>query len=612
MATVRDAVEGAPEPSLPGVPADEMSKGDAVAAIAVAVEDPNRPVEEEKALYAVEARSRGQPVPNFLLPKDDPLHQPPHLAITELSARLVKRHNSPYLAAADPQPGKPHNEAMRLQRLVWESGELDLVAQTEQAAATGAGLVEGENDPLTIFKNIYSTILLIFSAVSIHGLIFNNLTKFSEETSSGWALLLFWAAIGWLAMIEGGQASHVGLHAVDKELYKDSHPVAYRCADHCNKGDNLNRYLLGRQFGVIFVVFCVNLCGAPKADDDKCVGNSTYPGVNCARANDLWGYPDWITSIFFSTGFAMILFTCMVGQLNTQVNASIRMLDFVNNRVCLFTYWGCIFVEFTGFVHFSYALQKMVAAATGKPIQSKDEPKSALGSIFFWLRVLWSFAILTFSLVVTIAALFDGKTTMWAGVPNVIAVILFFSLMSVVGMLEGMQIAFFAVAKLTEAERGDNTWAKKTCEILYNKRNGLNLPAFMIGRQLCVVTCFFVVARVTTQEIEDGEENVMGLPDAVQNFLNYGFQGALITTILGSISWQLVAGAFPIAFLSNPVTYYLLRLCLLLEATGVCNGAWVLAAIHRRISGLQKDEVYIGTAEDRKAREVLKQESGKP
>ena len=171
-----------------------------------------------------------------------------------------------------------------------------------------------------------------------------------------------------------------------------------------------------------------------------------------------------------------------------------------------------------------------------------------------------------------------------------------------------MQIAFFAVAKLTEAERGDNTWANKTCDILYNRRDGLNLPAFMIGRQLCVVTCFFVIARVTTQDIAEGEDNVLGLPDGVQDFLNFGFQGALITTILGSIAWQLVAGAFPIAFLSNPVTFYLLRLCLCLEATGLCNGAWVLAAIHRRISGYQKDEVYSGTAEERRAR-AMKDES---
>merc|ERR1712048_1264656 len=158
------------------------------------------------------------------------------------------------------------------------------------------------------------------------------------------------------------------------------------------------------------------------------------------------------------------------------------------------------------------------------------------------------------------------------------------------------------VAKLTADERGENSWALSTCDILYNRRNGLNLPGFMIGRQLCVVTCFFVVARVTTQQIEEGESNVLGISDGLQNFLNLGFQGALITTILGSISWQLVAGAFPVAFLSNPFTWILLMICLFLEGTGICNGAWVLAGIHKAIAGFQRDEVYIGTAEERAAR----------
>jgi len=425
-------------------------------------------------------------------------------------------------------------------------------------------MAEGENDPITLFKNFYSTILLIFSLVSIHGLIFTHQTGFSDEYSSVGAFFLLWAAIIWLAMIEGGQASHVGLKPVDQELYKDSHPVSYKIAEHCNWGDNLDRYLLGRQFGVIFVVFCVNLSGAPIADAE------------------LWGYPDWVVTIFFVTGFAMILFTCMVGQLNTQVNASVCMVDFINNYFSLFTYWGCIFVEFTGFVHFSYAIAMLVGIMAGKPVESKEEPKSGLNLIFFWLRVLFSFAILAFSLTVTLAALFEGKTTMWEAVPNWLAVILFFTLMSVVGMLEGMQIAFFYVAKLTEDERGSNYWAKSTCDILYNQRNGLNLPGFMIGRQLCVVTCFFVVARVTTQSIDEGESNVLDLPDTIQNILNFGFQGALITTILGSITWQLVAAVFPVAFLSNPVTYILLRICLFLEGTGICNGAWVMAGIFKR------------------------------
>merc|ERR1712110_187152 len=69
-------------------------------------------------------------------------------------------------------------------------------------------------------------------------------------------------------------------------------------------------------------------------------------------------------------------------------------------------------------------------------------------------------------------------------------------------MLEGMQIAFFAVSKIQESERGDSVWAKRTCELLF-RGEGHNLPGFMIGRQLCVVSCMFFVARVTSVSIPE-------------------------------------------------------------------------------------------------------------
>jgi len=175
-------------------------------------------------------------------------------------------------------------------------------------------------------------------------------------------------------------------------------------------------------------------------------------------------------------------------------------------------------------------------------------------------------------------------------------------LMSVVGMLEGMQIAFFAVSRIPEDERGDSYFAKKTCEILFFG-DSHNLAGFMIGRQLCVVSCMFFIARVTSLDIDpEMDDTIFGVSPAVQKFFNLGFLGALITTIVASIAWQLVASAFPIAFLSNPFTYILLRLCLFLEATGICNGAYVIAWIHKKIAGFQRDEVYIGTAEERRSK----------
>ena len=215
-----------------------------------------------------------------------------------------------------------------------------------------------------------------------------------------------------------------------------------------------------------------------------------------------------------------------------------------------------------------------------------------------------SLAILCICLAITLSALFNGQTMMVVKYPNIsngLSVFLFFFFICIVGMLEGMQIAFFAVAKLPANERGTSFFGKKTCDLLF-KGNGQNLPGFMIGRQLTVVSSFFIVGTITSLNITPGEgNNIFGFSDSTQAFLNYGFQGAVITTILASITWQLAASAFPIAFLNNPVTYILLVVALFLEWIGLCSGAWVLARVMKSSMKLQYDEVYVGTPEERLA-----------
>jgi hypothetical protein len=102
-----------------------------------------------------------------------------------------------------------------------------------------------------------------------------------------------------------------------------------------------------------------------------------------------------------------------------------------------------------------------------------------------------------------------------------------------------------------------------------------------------------------TIELEDVEENIFGVSDGLQQFLNTGINRSIILTIVGSIAWQLVASAFLIAFLFSPFTYtsFSESACSS-QATGIASGAWVLAAFHKKIAGFQADEVYIGTAEE--------------
>jgi hypothetical protein len=289
----------------------------------------------------------------------------------------------------------------------------------------------------------------------------------------------------------------------------------------------------------------------------------------------------------------------------SQVNASLCMLDYTNNYFAMLTLYAAMAIEVSGLLHASCLIQMLVNVLAGKKSNSKEQSRnsSIVQKIFFFVRCFISLAVLSFSLGVTMEALFNGKTTMWSGIPAWVAVIIFVILLCIVGMLEGMQIAFFAVAKIPASERGDSMFAKRTCELLF-RGEGYNMPAFMVGRQLCVVSCMFFVARVTTVNIPEGSDNIFNVPNRLQEFFNLGFLGALVTTIIGSISWQLVAATFPIAFLSNPLTYILLRICLLLEGTGLCQASWVMAAVHKKIANFQRDEIYIGTAEERASKKI--------
>jgi len=442
-------------------------------------------------------------------------------------------------------------------------------------------MMDNSKDPLSVIKDIYSTVLLIFSIVIVFASMVEKQTGLSQDFHPVFAFVCLCAAMLWLSMVEGGQASVVGLAPVDHSLYKDSHPISYAICKWAHTGDNLDRFVMGRQFMVLALVFIINLAGHP---------------LEHAKVLNL---PDILIEIFIGSGIAMILFTCMVGQLNTEVNAAHCMLDFINTHFMTITMYASMGIEASGLLHCTYLMQLIVAKLAGQPLVSKEPPRDGMQNFLFWIRILISCGLVIAAFIYTLGALFAKKTTMWEGIPPIVSILFFFALMCVVGMLEAIQIAFYAVARITEEERNKNIWAKKSCQLLFH---GDNLPAFLVGRQLMVVSCFFIIARCTTMDIAEGESNVMGVSDSVQKFFDTGLLGALITTTVGSIAWRLLASAFPMAFISTPITYILLRACLFLEGTGICNGAWVIARIVKKFAGYQPDEVYIGTAEERAAK----------
>ena len=137
---------------------------------------------------------------------------------------------------------------------------------TANGGANGAGAGGGNNlsalerlheardhkvTPGLVFKFFYSTALVFFSAAVIVSLIVQEETKVSHDVSPAIALVIIVVALTWLFMVEGGQASLVGLPPIEQSLYEDSHPITYRICKLAHNGNNLDRYLIGRQFMVL-------------------------------------------------------------------------------------------------------------------------------------------------------------------------------------------------------------------------------------------------------------------------------------------------------------------------------------------------------------------------
>lgn len=436
---------------------------------------------------------------------------------------------------------------------------------------------------VTGIKYVYSTALLVFAVAITMALIFTEQTTLSENAHPAVAFCLVWFVLIWLAEMEGGQGCLVGLQGIDTNLYKDSHKVSLKNVQIAHKGDNMQRFIVGRQFLVVLVVFTTNMCASP------------LPGSN------VFGLPDTVKAIFVDSGISVIFTTVIIGQLTAQVNAATHMLDFINNHFMLyFVTYVSMAIEFSGLLHCVYLVQMLFAKITGATSESTEPARNRCQQVFFWGRALFSLALLGFALAVTLSALFQSKTTSWEGIPAYASVVVFFVLMCVVGLMEGMQIALFAVMHMPEKELAEqNKLVQAVCKLSFTDNN---LQAFLIGRQICVTLCMFVIAQITTLDVTVGEgENIFGVSDGVQAFFNTGLLGAVITTIVASLAWRIIATSFPVAFLSNPLVYIILQACLVVEASGIGYAAWLLALIIRKLTGIKHDEVYIGTKEERAA-----------
>jgi hypothetical protein len=124
---------------------------------------------------------------------------------------------------------------------------------------------------------------------------------------------------------------------------------------------NVRRFLIGRQFFVIFVVFLINQC-------------TIFPDIQKFGVNNIL----WFMVI--QLGLPTALNVLCFGQLPAQLLANQDPMLFMNRPGPRFTLEVCLFTEMTGIAHFSWVVTslsmatwfKVTASAVDELVTYKD------------------------------------------------------------------------------------------------------------------------------------------------------------------------------------------------------------------------------------------------
>merc|ERR1712224_366851 len=187
----------------------------------------------------------------------------------------------------------------------------------------------------------------------------------------GWNKLPGWAAVVvslfflyLIACSEGLQVSALALAGTSTSDFKKKSPLAYRTTQLLYAGRNMQAFLVGRQFFVAMTIVLLAKATGYAGKDGVLEGTEDENGT--ANTND-WGMGADFNSGLLQTGFLGAIFVVNVGQLASQVLASVFPISFINNHFINWILKIMLFVEFLGVVNACWPLTWFLDYVFGLP-----------------------------------------------------------------------------------------------------------------------------------------------------------------------------------------------------------------------------------------------------
>jgi len=433
--------------------------------------------------------------------------------------------------------------------------------------------------------------LMLFSVCVVMTGIINRDNNPPWEHDAGHALLevvLFWSMLSWIAMLEGCQISVVGLQGYDPESFKESHPRAYQACKIVHTGPNVERFLVGRQFLLLFNGFLVSRIGGGRGDIDQFEMGS-------------WVWSHHFMQFFYQNGVLLMIVIVALGQLPCQLVAADKMLGFFDlplGHVWTVIY-PCMIVESIGLTHSSYLLKDVLCYISGIDMSKADPEKELKKDFFHWARCGLSVFAVCFSALFVIKGIALSQTNAtegagWERLPGGAAVVVSLFFIFMLASAEGIQVSVIALATVP-----GHTY-KDRCPLAYRTAalalRGRNMSAFLAGRQFLTAMNMVLLARVTSYAGSDGEllpGGDWGMGTFFNTLLQTGFIGAILVVNVAQLASQVTASIFPIAVINNYFMYWILVLMLFIEQVGIVNACWPLAYFIEIIFDMTPDPTLV-------------------
>lgn len=413
---------------------------------------------------------------------------------------------------------------------------------------------------LNYIKYIYSSCLTLLYIVLIMWGIWTGKAVLPTVPIAHFLIFIFCLAL--VFYLEGLQVAILAVEHNDPEQKKTSHPRAYELIKRVRIGNNVDKFLVGRQFFTIFVMTLIAQV-------------TTFPGL------DKLGVPEVLWFVFVQTGFPAALVVTTVGSLQPQLLAAKDPWQFLNMYGTNAVMALCYGLELTGVcTHFAWLLINICKATVfrttnkGKEEETVQNENKTVTFIVEGIKyIISSFVVLTY-FVLLMWGIWTNQAVL--PVPGVVAFILFVLAGVFLAHLEGLQVAVL-VAEGRDPEPFAQTHPRgyRLMKVALTEKN---VRRFLIGRQFLVIFVVFLINQCTIFP----DISHLGINNTVWFiFVSLGFPTAINILCWCQLPAQLLANADPYMFMDRYGPTATLWICLILEMSGLAHFSWVVSAISR-------------------------------